>query len=395
MILKMKNFSDLSVKLTKQIDNTIKRQNGIFFTPLSIINKNLELLKDYTFENVLEPSCGSCEFINQVQKKYPLASITGIEFNKTIFDQVKQNGYMNVINDNFLKWSCQYKFDLIIGNPPYYVMKKTDIDKEYYKYFDGRPNIYIFFIIKALTLLQENGILSFILPSNFLNCLYYNKLRKYIYENFKIISIEKCDSNDDKYLTTVQSTIIFIIQNNSDISNNHQYIIQNGDFTLFNTKESIQLLKKLYENTTTITKLNCKINIGTVVWNQQKDKLTNDDQYTRLIYNSDIHNNQLILKKYTNSDKKNYIKKKGLTHQCIILNRGYGTGNYTFDYCLLNVNYEYLLENHIISICGDTTTLQLIKQSFDNPKTKQFIQIYFNNNAINVNELKFILPVYM
>jgi hypothetical protein len=45
MILKMKNFSDLSVKLTKQIDNTIKRQNGIFFTPLSIINKNLELFR--------------------------------------------------------------------------------------------------------------------------------------------------------------------------------------------------------------------------------------------------------------------------------------------------------------------------------------------------------------
>ena len=34
------------------------------------------------------------------------------------------------------------KFDLIIGNPPYFVMKKTDVDESYHNYFDGRPNIF-------------------------------------------------------------------------------------------------------------------------------------------------------------------------------------------------------------------------------------------------------------
>ena len=34
----------------------------------------------------------------------------------------------------------------------------------------------------------------------------------------------------------------------------------------------------------------------------------------------------------------------------IVVNRGYGVGNYKFNYCLINENYEYLLENHLITI---------------------------------------------
>ena len=47
--------------------------------------------------------------------------------------------------------------------------------------------------------------------SNFINCLYYNELRKFIFNNYKIIDIIDC--KDDKYLETEQDTIIFIIQN--------------------------------------------------------------------------------------------------------------------------------------------------------------------------------------
>ena len=36
-------------------------------------------------------------------------------------------------------------------------------------------------------LLSNNGILSFVIPCNFLNCIYYNKCRNFINENFKIL----------------------------------------------------------------------------------------------------------------------------------------------------------------------------------------------------------------
>lgn len=391
---KKDNFSELSIHLTKKLDNKIKKQNGIFFTPLSIIKKNLKLLEDFTFNNVLEPSCGSCEYITQLYNKYNNEiTITGIEYNKTIFNEIKSLNY-NIINENFLLWDNKdNKYDLIIGNPPYFVMKKNDVNSEYYNFFDGRPNIFILFIIKSLKLIEKNGIISFILPSNFLNCLYYDKLRTYINENYKIITIENCV--DDNYLTTFQDTIIFIIQNKNEINNNKLYSLKINNYTIFNTKENISILKKLYENSTTLSTLDCKINIGNIVWNQNKNILDNNKKYTRLIYNSDIKDNKLITKKYKNDSKKNYIKKKGFNKKCIILNRGYGTGNYTFDYCLLSLDYEYLLENHIISISHeDDGILSLIIKSFENPYTKQFIKLYFHNNAINITELKYIFPIY-
>ena len=79
-----------------------------------------------------------------------------------------------------------------------------------------QESILVEFLIKSLSLLADNGILSFILPKSFLNCLYYDKTRKYIYENYKILHISECK---DDYLDTQQETIIFIIQNTITPSN--------------------------------------------------------------------------------------------------------------------------------------------------------------------------------
>jgi hypothetical protein len=40
----MEQFDDLSIKLTKSLNSLEKKNNGIFFTPKSIINQNFEIL---------------------------------------------------------------------------------------------------------------------------------------------------------------------------------------------------------------------------------------------------------------------------------------------------------------------------------------------------------------
>ena len=109
--------------------------------------------------------------------------ITAIEKNEKIYNAIKdfENEQVKIIHADFIQFTTIDKYDLIIGNPPYFVMKKQDVHSSYYPYFDGRPNIFVLFIIKSLSLLNEDGILSFILPKSFLNCLYYNKTRSYIY----------------------------------------------------------------------------------------------------------------------------------------------------------------------------------------------------------------------
>jgi hypothetical protein len=73
----------------------------------------------------------------------------------------------------------QNGFDLVIGNPPYVSWDKIDHNErklfEGGKYLDityacrpshkdSQPNYYLFFIVRAAKLLNENGILSFIIP---------------------------------------------------------------------------------------------------------------------------------------------------------------------------------------------------------------------------------------
>ena len=440
------SFSDLSYKITKIISKKEKQDDGIYFTPPKTVIRCIELLAAATFNNILEPSCGSCEFIEKLKVCYPEATITGVEYNKTVYENIRKaygeygiyhdnNAKIKIIEGDFLQtgfadaqtgfadaqtgFADAPKFDLIIGNPPYYVMKKADVKSDYYDYFDGRPNIFLLFIIKSLTLLTDDGILCFVLPKSFLNCLYYNKTRKYIYDNYSILSIEECDDN---YIDTEQPTIIFMIQKKDAVTSsdaadaNDKYIIRHlaNEYTIFSTSEVIKRLDELYVGATTLNALQFKVSVGNIVWNQHKADLTGDPEKTRLIYSQDIKNNILSIKDYTNAAKKNHINKKGCDEPLLVVNRGYGVGNYNFEYALINCGFheghliyikEYLIENHLICIRyaagGDVDAYALgekyinIYKSFGDKRTLEFIKLYFGNNAINTTELLNILPIYL
>ena len=424
-------YSSLSKELTSKLSKTIKQSGGIYFTPPSVIAENIKLLEPYmnNIKSVLEPSCGSCEYINALLKNYKHLQITGLELNSTIYESIKDLNSVNVklYNSDYLKYDSSETYDLIIGNPPYFVMKKENVDKSYYKYFEGRPNIFILFIIKSVALVKENGLISFVLPKNFLSCLYYDKTRSYINAHFQILNIVECVKAN--YIETQQPTILLIIRKrslanslanslnanlnilNSDLKPEYDsdpdsdFVLTHSSYTLFATKYNCSKLKNLLLNCSSLEKLGFKVSIGTVVWNQCKDLLTNDCSYTRLIYSSCIENNSLSLQTSKNDEKKNYIKKKGISHPMLVVNRGYGVGHYKFNYCLINETYEYLVENHLITIeysksmdLSNEELLNLYKKiiaSLENSKTCEFVELYFGNSAINSSELSKIVPIYL
>ena len=414
VVTQKKEFDKLSIDITRSLSKEEKKNDGIYFTPPGTIYKHLEYLKPYfsSIKTVLEPSCGSCEFIKAIRALYPEGvSITGIEKNKNVFDAIRHITDVDLRNEDFLSFSEESKYDLIIGNPPYFVMKKKDVDKKYYPYFEGRPNIFILFIIKSLSLLNQNGILSFVLPKNFLNCLYYSKTRKYIYEEFTILDIMECS---DKYIDTQQETIVVIIQKGVNGGKcNDAYTLNGGDggdgvnygddYYIFGMKDDIVELRKLYMGSTTLNKLDYSVSVGSVVWNQHKSILTDDTSKTRLIYSSDIGDGVLNLKTYKNDEKKNFIAMDGVTDPMLVINRGYGMGSYKFDHCLIEGGFEYLIENHLICIKYNkggnreeiVEAFRSIIESLNDERTKQFIKLYFGNNAINTTEMNNVLPIYL
>ena len=84
--------------------------------------------------------------------------------------------------------------------------------------------------------LKLNGVLSFVLPKSFLNCLYYNKTRELLNKQCLILDIQEC--NDD-YIETKQDTIILTLQKKHHACENDDYLLILNDFTIFGTKSSI------------------------------------------------------------------------------------------------------------------------------------------------------------
>ena len=406
----MSDFSYFSKNITQQFTQNEKKSDGIFFTPPNIITNIIERIKlipDFLVRSILEPSCGSGEFFHYLNNNFENIDITGIEKNTRIYEQIQhkfiENNNISIFHRDFLQWDLinENKFDLIIGNPPYFVVSKSEVDESFYDLIDGRPNIFVLFLIHALQKLQDNGVLAFVLPLNFINCIYYSKIRKHIYENFAIIDILEC--NDDNFMDTKQDTIVFILQKKLDKSENNRFALLKNNDIVFNTPSKIDLISNLYHGAVSLYSMGFDVKVGTVIWNQCKDILTDDDTKTRLIYSGDIKNNSLDFVNYKDPSKKNYIMKDGHTGPMLLLNRGYGKGKYTFSYCLVDMDTPYLIENHVISIRfrGSISREQLIEkynkviQSFCNEKTKTFVELYFGNNAINTTELKHVLPIYV
>ena len=406
----MTDFTYLSKCITQGFTQEEKKKDGIFFTPPSIIQtmtERIQNIPDFNVRTVLEPSCGSCEIIQHLHQNYENIHITGIEKNTRIYEQIEdkfdENLGVSLLHRDFLQWDImnEYKFDLIIGNPPYFVVKKGDVDESFYDLIEGRPNIFVLFLIHALQKLNDNGVLAFVLPHNFTNCVYYSKIRKHIYENFAILDIIDC--MDDTFVDTKQDTLIFILQKKQDKSDNIKFSLSINNDIIFNTPSKIHLITDLYKDSVSLYSIGAEVSVGTVVWNQCKDILTDDDTQTRLIYSGDIKTNTLELGNYKDPSKKNYIMKDGHTGPMLLLNRGYGKGKYTFSYCLVDMDTPYLIENHVIAIRirGALSKERLLERynkiilSFCNDKTNAFVNLYFGNNAINTTELKYILPIYM
>jgi hypothetical protein len=411
MFTPMKQFSDLTIQVTKSLTKTEKKSFGIFISPISIIDRLhtsiLHHLGDNkaSIKNILEPSFGTCEIVNYCDNNYTDVVIDAIEYNKKVFDSVKDltfKNMVNLINSDFIQFKPIKSYDLIIGNPPYFVCKKSDVPEEYEEFVHGRPNIFGLFILHSLSMLKPGGILAFIVPKSFLNSSYYSKIRNHIKETCSIIKIDDY-SELNNFIDTEQSTFGLIVQKHTTetVVEECNYSMLVNDNYIF-TDNSAEL-KELFDKSTTLEKMGLKVRTGQIVWNEHKDELTDDKENTILIYNSNISNdNTFVIKEFKNDEKKQYINRDGRMNTVLVVNRGNGNSAYKLNYALIEKG-PFLIENHLNEIYSPNymekkKLIELyskVMNSFKNPKTKKFIELFLGNNGLSKTELETIFPIYL
>lgn len=385
------SFRQNSVEMNKKLKKDIRKAQGIFFTPKQARDLLFDTLSSLHVNptRILEPSFGSGEFLYDALSKYPSAQITGVELNQDLYKSVDKKT-MTLINDDFLKFTSNTQYDLILGNPPYFLIKE-----KWKECMVGRPNIYVAFLYKSLKEhLAENGFLAFVLPTSLFNCSYYEPMRKYIKENCTIHLVQELDV---KYYQTEQDTMLLVVQKTVDPT--HKYIFERSGNTYISPQA--EDLNELVRGTKTLDELGFDVKTGEVVWNQEKEKLT-DTPGTLLLYNSNIINCKLELNGIHDkkNEKKQYIKdfhKTPITQPAILVNRGYGNV-FAFNFVYVE-NLRFYAENHINMILARTPEARAlfpkIIKSFEDPYTKIFVSWFVGNGALSATELQKVLPLFL
>lgn len=181
-----------------------KHKKGQFFTDKKIIPVIFDLLK-INFEGscVLEPSCGSGNFIDEIINKGINCKIDAIDNDKTIIPQLHQKYKgkdVNIYDCDFLKFKTEKLYDFVIGNPPF----NLPVDGPYSNTTDA-------FVLKSLSHLKAGGKLIMVLPNTFLRNKSYQNARNIIISDYKIVGI--IDFCDSEFNGADVETIILCIEN--------------------------------------------------------------------------------------------------------------------------------------------------------------------------------------
>ena len=256
----------------KIVPHSQRKTTGEFFTPIQIVDYILKSVgytaqQDIENKKLIDLSCGSGSFliravnilleklrkqtkskklleltpkeaeeiINKVKKR-----IYGIDINPvacvlchinlyfTLFGLFKiivekNKDYtipeFNILNKNTLQYNFKDKYDYVVGNPPYLFIRA--IPQNHRKLIErlpletnkGQYDFYQLFTEIGIIILEEGGILGYIVPDSLLALSNRKIIRNYIYHSTKIKEI--CDLGLG-FKEPVVSNVIIVLQKDSN-----------------------------------------------------------------------------------------------------------------------------------------------------------------------------------
>lgn len=159
------------------MESSVKR-TGVVFTPKYISDFMVSFIteSDKSKLKILEPSCGEGIFIDSLSNINNEITLHVNDINSEFIQKCQMafdNKKIIYHNENFINFNKNMMYDIIIGNPPYVRiqnLEKTCIDliKSEYNILSGSLDLYIYFILKCIDMLNDDGKLIFIIPNSFL-----------------------------------------------------------------------------------------------------------------------------------------------------------------------------------------------------------------------------------
>lgn len=268
-----------------------------FTTNEKLRNKVFEFMLNNP-DTILEPSVGQGDLVQAISRKKDTIKFDMYEIDTTIkmLDGVPNN----VIYGDFIKQDINKKYKTIVGNPPFVRLTSG--------------NLYINFIEKCYNLLEHDGELIFIIPSDFFKLTSASKLLNIMIANGTFSHIYH-PHKENLFENASIDVIVFRYCKNNSLNkevlynDNLLYIINNDGLITFNKNQNInQTSFKEYFD----------IYVGLV---SGKESVYKNEQYgnIEIMNGKDLTNKYIFIEKYPcgNEEIDNYLE----SHKNVLISR--------------------------------------------------------------------------
>lgn len=214
------------------------REKGQFWTPNWIAEAMVCYVLMGNPDQIFDPAVGAGAFIKATKKisieMNKEISFCGIEIFENALEEALANGLIksdleNVEIGDFIGSPPDKKYMAIVANPPYIRHHRMSRElKEKIRSIgldsigsplDGRAGLHVYFLIQALKLLDKNGRLAFIMPSDTVEGKFSDKLWKWITSKFKLEAIITFSPEAAPFPNVDVNAMIFFIKNESPTEN--------------------------------------------------------------------------------------------------------------------------------------------------------------------------------
>lgn len=211
-------------------------------------------------------------------------------------------------------WSNQ--FDYIIGNPPYVMLLKSEIDEGYWKYILSnyktlgyKKNTFYLLMERSLDKLKPGGMHGFIIPDRYFLSSSYIKSRINLFKNTRVVNVTQLSSKI--FEEAIVGTAVYIVEKNKykenhviDLrlnytnENNYCYseilqkdIEKNGRYTLnILTKSNCKNVVEKIKGNSLELKDFCNIHVGMMIRDKNRNfkEAESKEEKSRIVLGRDL-----------------------------------------------------------------------------------------------------------
>ncbi len=193
----------------------LRKKAGEYFTPTRIVKRLLghlfeaALMTDGQNKKILDPCCGSGNFLLQLPPGIPMENIFGCDIDELSVALSRINLAMkygntdpdfweeHIVRCNFLTGAQEItskNFDVILGNPPWGFVFSAEEKKQLGSIYETAntktPESFDLFVEQGINTLGVDGILSYVLPQSIMSVRSHKPARAYILKNTSLSQLD-------------------------------------------------------------------------------------------------------------------------------------------------------------------------------------------------------------